>query len=220
MQEKEIEKILQEKADKFEMREFSQVWEEIKGEIEQPEKEKKKIRWKKWLPMALASAVLVICIALCPILINALKPAPPGEEVFYADVLTSQGVLENEMLDGLVQAQISHVNLNKYTLQNCKLLITEDNKIKGASATIFNNPTTFFAEMVIYHKNVDAVIEIDKSYDNQCKVNSADVYYKLKQESGGMYKYSVYAVHNKVQYVIEYTGFSNNLTEFLNDFFA
>ena len=217
MQEREIEKILQQKADEIELREFSQVWEEIKGEIDQPEK--KKVRWKKWLPMALASAVLVVCIALSPMIIKALKPAPPNEEVFFADVLSGQGVLENEMLDGLVQAQISHVNLSKYTLQNCKLLITEDNKIKGASATIYNNPTTFFAEMIIYHKSVDADIKI-ATYDTQCKVNSADVYYKLKQESGGMYEYSVYAVHNKVQYVIEYTGFSNNLTEFLNDFFA
>ncbi len=219
MQEKEIEKILQEKADKFEMREFSQVWEEIKGEIEQPEKQKKKIRWKKWLPMALASAVLVVCIALSPMIIKALKPAPPNEEVFYNDELTSQEVLENEMLEGLADAQIAHVNLGDYLFDGCKLLVTEDNKIKGASATIYNNPTTFFAEMIIYHKSVDADIKL-ATYDTQCKVNSADVYYKLKQESGGMYQYNVYAVYNKVQYVIEYTGFSNNLTEFLNDFFA
>lgn len=218
MQEKDIEKILQEKADKIEMREFSQVWDEIKGEITQPEK--KKIRWKKWLPMAFASAVLVVCIALSPIIINALKPAPPAEEVFFADVLTTQDVLKEEMLDGLVQAEIMHVSLSEYGVDNCKLLITEDNKIKGASLMLYNNPTTFFGNLEIYDKTVDLRIKTDKSYDTQCKVNSADVYYKLKRASGGMYEYSVYAVHNKVQYVIEYTGFSDNLTEFLNDFFA
>ena len=49
MQDKELEKLLQEKADKTEMREFSQVWEEIKGEIVSP-KPKKEFKWKKWFP--------------------------------------------------------------------------------------------------------------------------------------------------------------------------
>lgn len=219
MQKKEIEKVLQEKADKIEMREFSQVWDEIKGEINSPEK--KKIRWKKWLPMACASAVLVVCVVLLPFLIDtSSKPIPPAEEVYYADVLEKQDVLESEMLEGLVQAGISHVELDEYTLGECGLLITEDNKIKGASTNIYNNPTTFFAKVDIYDKSVDLKINLVATYDAQCKVNSTDVYYKLKQESGGMYEYIAYAVHNKVQYAIEYTGFSDNLIEFLNDFFA
>jgi len=43
MQDKELEKIIQEQADKTKMRDFSLVWEEIKDEITPVEKERKSI---------------------------------------------------------------------------------------------------------------------------------------------------------------------------------
>ena len=86
MQDKELEKIIQEQADKTKMRDFSLVWEEIKDEITPVEKEKKSI-WKKKFFLIFAPAILVICIALSPLLIKYLTPA---EEVFYGDRLIEQ----------------------------------------------------------------------------------------------------------------------------------
>ncbi len=220
MQDKDLEKILQQKADSVPQKDFSIVWEEIKEEIKQPEK-KKKFGWKKWFPMVLASAVLVVCLALSPVIINSLMPPKaPQEEVFFSDELSKQDVLEEEMLNGLLQANINHVSLVEYELDDCKLLLTEDNKIKGASFNMYNNPTTFYSKIKLHHKSVDLSVDLNVAYDTIYKVNTTDVYYKFKQESSGLYEYSIYALHNGVKYLIEYSGASNDITVFLNEFFG
>ena len=213
MQDKELENLLQEKSDKVEMREFSQVWNEIKGEIEEP-KPQKKLVWKKLIP-ALASAFLVLCIVLSPIIINELKPAP---EVFFSEELNKQIVSETEMFDGLSQANIIHVDLSEYSFVNTFLYYTEDLKVKGASLDLYNN--NCFAIMNLYDSSVDLNLDLESLYDSSYRVNSTNVLYKFKQENAGLYEYDVYAVHNKVQYVIVYKGIENNIISFLNDFFA
>ncbi len=219
MQDKELEELLQQEADQVKLRDFSQVWEEIKGEIEPPTKPKKKFNWKKKFSIILASATVLVCAVLAPFVIKGLTPQ---EQVYFVDGLQTQIVTSQEMLDGLSQAQIAHVDLSNYIISSARLYVTEDLQVKGAE-TIFmddeNNPT-FFATMQIYNDNVDLENYISDVYDNFKKVNSADVKYKLKQESSGLYDYSVYATCNGVQYVIEYTGVGNNLDNFLNKFFA
>ncbi len=219
MQDKELEKLLQEKADKTEMREFSQVWEEIKGEIVSP-KPKREFRWKKWFPMIMASTVLVICLALSPLIINILTPNKPQEEVFFTEELIRETVTEEEMLNGLSTAQMMHIDLSSYIVDGCKLFLTEKNQVKGASFSFYNYPTTFIANIRIYHKSVDLNLDTDLLQGTIHTVGSTNIRYKFKQENDGIYKYNIYAVHNSVQYLIEYTGLSDNLIDFLNEFFG
>ena len=218
MQDKELEELLQQEADQVKLRDFSQVWEEIKGEIELPVKPKKKFSWKKKFSIILASATVLVCAVFAPFVIKGLTPQ---EEVYFVDGLQTQIVTSQEMLEGLSQAQIIHVDLKDYVLSDTKLYVSEDLQVKGAEMMFMddeNNPT-FFATMQIYDDSVNLDVNSD-NYDNSKKVNSADVKYKLKQESSGLYDYSVYATCNGVQYVIEYTGVGNNLDNFLNKFFA
>lgn len=218
MQDKELEELLQQEADQVKLKDFSQVWEEIKGEIEPPTKPKKKFSWKKKFSIILASATVLVCAVLAPFVIKGLTPQ---EEVYFVDGLQTQIVTSQEMLEGLSQAQIAHVDLSNYIITSARLYATENLQVKGAEMTFMddeNNPA-FFATMQIYDDNVNLDVNLD-NYNNSKKVNSADVKYKLKQESSGLYDYSVYATCNGVQYVIEYTGVGNNLDDFLNKFFA
>lgn len=217
MQDKELEKVLQEKADKTEMREFSQVWDEIKDEVIPEKKEKKNIFKNKFF-LAFAPAFLAICIVLTPLLI--FNPFSPQEKIYLNEELVSTIVTEKEMLDGLSNASIAHVDLSEYIIVDSYLFLTEETEVKGARLEFYNeNPTTFLAKMKMYDKNVDLEIKIDL-YDTNCKVNSADVYYKFKSAESGFYEYSIYATCNNVQYVIEYSGVTDNVMEFLNEFFA
>lgn len=218
MQDKDLEKILQQKADNVPQKDFSIVWEEIKGEIKQPEK-KKKFRWKKWFPMALASAFLVVCLALSPIIINSLMPPKaPQEELFFSDELLKQEVSITEAFDGLTDAEISCVDMSSYSYISTYLYYTEEMDVKGAVIGFYNN--TFYAEMQLYDKSVSLDINIESTYDTIYKVNNTDVHYKFKQENSGFYDYSIYALHNGVKYLIEYSGVSNDITVFLNEFFG
>ena len=219
MQDKELEELLQQEADQVKLRDFSQVWEEIKGEIESPTKPKKKFSWKKKFSIILASATVLVCAVLAPFVIKSLTPQ---EEVYFVDGLQTQIVTSQEMLEGLSQAQITHVDLKDYVLSDTKLYVTEDLQVKGAEMTFMDDESnpTFFAIMKMCDDSVNVNSDNNIVYDNTIKVNSADVKYKLKQESSGLYDYSVYATCNGVQYVIEYTGVGNNLDDFLNKFFA
>ena len=222
MQDKELEKILQEKADQTKMRSFEEVWQDIKSEIEgenvMPIKPKK-FGWKKWLSLSMASCAIIVALILTPILLTNYKPNP--EELFYTDELNKQEVSVEDMFTGLSNAGINHVDLSNYTIYETLLYLTEDNDTKGAEIKLISeNNILFLAEMKIYAKDVELNLELEKDYDTTYKVNSANVYYKFKQENNGLYYYGIYAVYNDVQYVMEYTGVSDNLTEFLDNFFA
>ena len=217
MQDKELEKIIQEQADKTKMRDFSLVWEEIKDEITPVEKERKSI-WKKKFFLIFAPAILVICIALSPFLIKYLTPA---EEVFYDDELIKNTVTAEVALDELSSANLLLDSISGFALLDTYLYYTEDGVVKGAHFSFYDeNPTTFFATTDLYDKNVELNQVMENSYENFCKVNSADVSYTFMGYNNGFYEYSVYATFNGVKYLIEYSGLTDNLTEFLTNFFA
>ena len=220
MQDKDIEQILQEKADNVKMRDFSEVWENIKDEIKEPKREKRKVNGKK-LSLILVSAIVVICLALSPIIIKSLTPPTvPPEEVYFSDDLRSEDVESSTMLDGLLNAGLLKVTLNIYSFMDCKLVFTEDNQVKGAGFTFFGyTEPMFYSVAQLYDKNVNIGIEIEDTYDSYVEVNGAKVNYKYKGVVDGMYKYDVYAVHSDVQYVMDYGGLTDNLMEFLTEFF-
>ena len=217
MQDKELEKILQEKADKTEMRDFSLVWDEIKDEITPKEKEKTSI-WKKKFFLIFAPTLLVICITLSTLFF--IKPTPSPEEIFFAERLIKNSTTLNDAMSGLSNANIPHVDLSRFGFLDTCLYCTDKMEVKGGYFEFYNeNPTTFLAKMDLYDKSVDLKVNLDL-YDTNCQVNSANVYYKFKTNSSGFYEYSVYATFNKVQYLIEYSGVTDNLMEFLTDFFV
>ncbi len=218
MQDKELEKILQEKADKIEMREFSEVWDKLKDKVAPEKKEKKSILKNKFF-LAFVPSLLAICIILTPFLF--FKPTQPQEKIYLDDELTLVSVTKQEAFDGLLNANINHVDLNDYIFYITSLCYTEKMEVKGAYFEFYNeNPSTFFAKMKLCDKSVDLNLDIEALYDTNCKVNSANVFYKFKSADSGFYEYSVYATHNKVKYLIEYSGMTDNLMEFLTDFFA
>lgn len=214
MQDKELEKILQEKADNTKIREFSEVWKEIKDEVVSEKKEKKSIFKNKFF-LSFAPAFLAICIVLTPLffLLN-----PPQEKVYLTDQLILTPVAEKEMFDGLSTSNIAHVDLSEYVIIETNIFHTDEMEVKGACFGFYQE--TFFAEMQLYDKSIELNLDLKSLYDTNCKVNSADVYYKFKSAESGFYEYSVYATCNNVKYLIEYSGVTDNLMEFLNDFFA
>lgn len=221
MQEKKIEEILQEKAEQIKVRNFDEVWQDIKGEIEKeqtPQIKEKKLGWKKCLSLSLASCFILVAIILTPYLLKEPKPVP--EELFYADKLSRYERSADDMLSGLSQANILHVDFSDYEIIDCGIYLTEDNKVKGAEFTCVGiNSFNFFSKIILYSSDVKLNIETNKDYDIEHKTSSYKAYYKLK-ESGSEYVYDIYAVKNGVQYVIEYTGISDNVVEFLNVFFG
>lgn len=223
MQNKKLEEILQKKADEIEVRPFSVVWEEIKDQLEEPQPQPKKtFALKKWLPFAMASVVMATAIVLTPIIIKSTTPPPA--KVYYHDELTEQGIATLEdMFSSLSNSNITTVNFSKYNITNQILYITEDAIVKGAKFNLTGSvsATQFLIDMELFDKSVDLKLNLGAEYDSFHNVNSTKVYYKNTQSASPMYKYKVYAKHNNVQYMFEYTGVgqTDEFISFLNDFF-
>jgi len=150
-----------------------------------------------------------------------IKYLTPAEEVFYNDRLIKGAVTTEVALDELSSANLLLDSISGFALLDTYLYYTEDGVVKGAHFSFYDeNPTTFFAEMKLYDKNVELNQVMENSYENFCKVNSADVSYTFMGYNNGFYEYSVYATFNGVKYLIEYSGVTDNLTEFLTNFFA
>ncbi|MBQ7339907.1 MAG: hypothetical protein IJW43_03500 [Clostridia bacterium] len=218
MQDKDLERIIKEKVDKTEMREFTQVWEEIRGEITPPVKEKR--GWRKKLSLIISSALIVVCLAFSPIIINSLNP-PSDEELYFIDALVSQNVSKDDMFVGLQEAGLSHPDLSEYTFMDCILLRAKGSKIKGAQFIFYNEINMeFIATLKLYDKKVKLNLANENLYDSVVEVKETSFHYKYNGENGGTYMYDIYGVYNGTQYVIEYSGFNDSIVEFLTEIFA
>ena len=85
MQEKELDNLLKESVENEKVRDFSNVWNDIKEEV-LPQKKQQYVFWKRWVPIVLTSVMVIVCVILSPLLINEPSvPENPQEEIFYSD---------------------------------------------------------------------------------------------------------------------------------------
>lgn len=216
---KETEKMLEESANNVELRDFSEVWQEIKGEIETPPKK----TWaKKYFPALLAACLALIFAIALPIYFLSTPEEP--EEIYFFDKLTSVEVEETTFFSELSTANITHVSFDEYVASGFTLFQTEDNKVKGGFVDLCDNiaAPTEMLKLKFYDESVkldDA--ESEKVYSQAYSKDGLNVSYNIKASypDYNIYIYEIFATYNKVNYVIEYTGCTADPTTFFNSFF-
>ncbi len=220
MEKIDVEQQLKEASEQVEMRDFSEIWGEIKGDIENstPAKavKKKKPKWIYSLASIAACLVLFCAVGLPIILTN-----PKEEIVFFWDELTQEKVLEEEFLTGVENSSLDTVNLRRYKSQeNTYLLKTEDGIVKGGRIIFLDdeNSPLFYVELTFTSTDVKngEVIEYNKTYS----VNGANIEYKLAGDNTGL----CYAkgTFNSVVYYFDITPASadTDVTTFFDSFFV
>ena len=162
---KETEKILEQSAKNIKVRDFSEVWQEIKGELEVEEKPKKKVWTKRYMPAILSACiVLIIAISLPFFLLNI--PEKPNE-IFYRDKLVMVDVEETTFFSELSNAKVTHVNFSTYIVNSCSLYQTEDGKTKGGFVDLYDNLSTptEMLKIQFYDEKVQIDDDFEKNYD-------------------------------------------------------
>lgn len=218
---KETEKILEQSAKDIKMRDFSEVWQNIKGEIEIEQKQRKKVWAKRYFPAILAAClVLVFAIAL-PIYLHNIPKVP--EEVFYADKLVSIEVNETTFFTELAKDKVSHVSFSNYKTSGCTLYKTEEGKTKGGYVDLCDdaNSPTEIIKINFYDTSVQLEDESEKVYDLSYSKDNLSVLYKIKNSypEYNIYIYDIKASYNKVNYIIDYMGNAADPTVFFESFF-
>ena len=220
MEDKEIEKLLQDSADNIPTRDFSEIWDNIKDVIEkeQPPKKAPAITFKRLLPIIL-SACLVLCCAIgIPVYLHYVNL--PTEIIYYEDELGEDPVSQTEFLYGLSETNVEFIDFSKYSLSECVLYKTTDKEeVKGGKVDVADN-SSFIAKLKFYHKSVK-LDQADVTYDNNYTTTGGVVTeYKLASSESGIYVYKIKANYKSVNYFIELTCFSQDITPFLNNFFS
>ena len=218
---KETEKILEQSAKDIKMRDFSEVWQNIKGEIEIEQKQRKKVWAKRYFPAILAAClVLVFAIAL-PIYLHNIPEVP--EVVYYADKLVMTKVDEATFFEELSKGKVNHVSFSNYKLKDCSLYQTEQGEAKGGYVDLcddVNSPTEII-KLNFYDVSVQLEDESEKVYDLSYSKDNLSVLYKIKNSypEYNIYIYDIKASYNKVNYLIEYTGNVADPIVFFESFF-
>ena len=214
------EKMLEQSANDVKMRDFSEVWQDIKGEIEVPQKAHKKAWGKRYLPTILAACFMLIFAIALPIYL--LNPHIPSEEVYFRDNLSMVEVDETTFFTQLSNAKVTHVSFSNYIAKDCALYQTEDSKTKGGFVTLYDNASlpTKIVKMKFYDKSVQ-VDDFDKEYGNSYSKEGLTVSYNVKDSypEYNIYIYDIKASFNNVNYLIEYTSNESNPETFFESFF-
>lgn len=220
MDDRELEKELQERADGLKSRDFSEVWAEIGGEIQSRSAERR--RQKRWIMAGAAACLVLLC---CVGLIIGLYVRPDDKVYFYPGSLGETLMEDLDQFEAeLAKVGIFPVDFSRYEVSACALLQTNDTlETKGGAVSInydLEDPP-FLLDVRFYDRTV-AVRENYLYYENYFTVNSAQIWYDVKEydETDGYHCYAVTAKHKGLTYVMEYSVFADDIEEFLTEFFA
>ena len=218
MNDKEVEKKIQESADNIEVRDYSLIWTNIKDRV-QPEKRNKR---RRLLPIVVSAAcVALVCAVAVPVAVNYWGSEP--ETVYFYDELITETMPLDELCEELSAAGIEYADFSGYEVMGSMLFKTGDFKVKGGLVELTDdseNPT-FFLSLRLYDEDVIVEFVPEIVYDSRYVANGTEVEYTIQEAtSDGVYVYNIHANYRGANYYMEYTCFTEDITPFLDAFFS
>ena len=233
MKNRKNEKRIEESIEKIKVRDFSLVWEDIKDTVSPP-KRKPALNWR-FLATAVAIFV-VICSVIIPLsikyfsngegVIQSDEPSHSTSEegqVYFVDELVISIIEGNNFSNSLEKAGINIVDIDANVVIGSLLFKTSNQEVKGGQIEVtddIDNPS-FVLFVKVYDKSVKQNDLIQVDYNLTHYVDGVKIQYRIKEfyPEDGIYIYDIKTYFNDVHYYLEYTTYSENITEFLNDFF-
>ena len=119
MEEKEVEKRLKESAENIEVRDFSEVWQDIEHKV-QPPKKRRYVRLFSGIAAALS--IIIICAVFIPLYFNSAPEQSENdqpddqEQVYFDDKLIISVVSAEDFLNQLSASSVNVVDISGYGL--------------------------------------------------------------------------------------------------------
>lgn len=222
MTNKEIEQKIQESADNIEMRSFDEIWQEIGPQITA---EKRRIRRKRWMPIAASFlGVALVGAAALPFILPNLQNGggdnSSSEEMRYLDSeLERTAVEKTEYFMLIEQSNMSAVDLSSFEFLSSFVYHTTNKETKGALIEAYKEQSGIVHYFILkfYDRNVEYTepnfSDFDLSYTTKMGL---DIDYKLDET------YNIYYIqteYKNVDYYMQYTLGGGEITEFFEEFF-
>lgn len=228
MDDKEVEKKLQESADNIETRDFSLVWKDIQHKVEVPQKKMPAFWWKL---AASAASIAVACSIIIPLAINQNQQQADTDSsssssqqlVYLADELSVVDATAEDFFNQVAMAGIDLVDVSDYMVVSSALFKAPDAVVKGGQLELTDDleNSTVFLMLRMYDQSVVVEDELQTQYNFNYTVNDASIEYRIKEAypDVGIYIYDIKANANSVNYYMEYTCFTEDIKPFLDEFF-
>ena len=215
---KDVEQKLKEAAEQIKVRDFSLVWENVKKKVhsEEPVKRRWRFQWQTALATAAACAVIACPFVAIPFLD---VPAP----LYMTANLEAVSVEKEEFETQLENVDFEIVDISMYFGDGYTLFETETCEVKGGKVDLVDAPnnSTWLLSVWFYEETVQLDDEI-AVYDLTYTVGFAVIEYRVKEAypTESMYVYDIKANCNGVNYLMEYTCLTDDITPFLQEFFS
>ncbi len=213
MTNKEIEQKLQESADKVEVRDFDEIWQEIGPRIA-AEQKKRRVRW--WLPIAASFlAVAVTAAIVLPQVVNG-----NDKEIRYLDSELEKKVVDKtDFFTYIDQSDLEIVDLFSFEFFNASIYHTIDDQTKGGYIEAYKEQAgiVYYFILNFYDTSVEfsdaSFSGFNLSYTTKTGLS---IDYKYNDVYG---LYYIQAEYKNVDYYMQYTPGGGEITEFFEEFF-
>ena len=222
MEQKEVEKKTEQTMNAVEAPEFEAVWERIEPRLKKSEVRRK--ARKRWLPVVVAASCAgIVCAGGIPTVVYGQRET---ETWYYSSQLLVDSVTEDIFYTSLENAGIEHVDFSGYYIEDYQLFMTEDGSVKGGIlSNILDDADEPTCLLTVQFFDSSVRLDMDRGEYRQTYTteSGAEVCYELGEytadEGGEAYNYLAEATWKDVTYLIDYTAFSDNVTEFFDAFF-
>lgn len=223
MEQKEVEKRTEQTMNAVEAPEFEAVWERIEPRVKKAEGRRK--ARKRWLPVVVAaSCVGIVCAVAIPTVVYSQRET---ETLYYSSQLVVDVVSEDVFYTSLENAGIEPMDFSGYYIEDYLLFMTVDGSVKGGLlSNILDDADEPTCMLTVEFFDSSVQVDVDRGEYTQTYTteSGAEIRYALGQhaadESGEAYSYLAEATWKDVTYLIDYTAFSDNVTEFFEVFFG
>lgn len=235
MEDKDIEQMLKDSADKIKMKDFSERWEAISDRIQAGQscecketvqsavlvapnsKTVTEDTFKKKIIISICSlfAAVLICLAiLLPVVLN--KKKEPTRYLFNS-LLNSQ-VTGSEFFDAVDNSDLVLIGLSGYELNAYTLYHTPDNNLVGGKIELNEEEFGALVELAFYKYNVTSKFEVGTEYE-EYTVNGYKIIYNT-ENSEDFYTTKAKATKGNMVYDLNVTSLDDNLTSLFDKLFG
>lgn len=236
MDDKDIERILKDSANKTELMPSEERWNRIKDRLDMQVKVEEPVLQEVTVAASAGNAsanifgsprgritfgfiVCCVCLILClAIVLPIYFSRPGGHRYLDENDLLSTFCTKDEFYDSINKTNLELVDFSSYELTNTQIFSDDNKEVQGGGfefvLNLFGAKTkvTFYSQYVLVK---------DKEYTNNLEYNIVDTHilYKKIDNSSPLNQYQALAKRKGVTYKIEYTAVEDNVLAFFDEFF-
>lgn len=236
MDDKDIERILKDSANKTELMPSEERWNRIKDRLDMQVKVEEPVLQEVTVAASAGNAnknlfnsargrttfgfiVCCVCLILCLAIVLPIYFTRPNEHRYLDEkeliyILCSNEEFENDINN----SKIELVSLSDYEINNTYILKTESGEVKGGGFDFNVEEKEEYVKVKILAENIKTDA-FEYSNPLNYNINDTEILYKKVEETSILKLYLIQAKRKGVTYKIEYTAVEDNVLAFFDEFF-